>query len=117
MVAVNLASSDSDLDRIRAEAVVSTMKTSFPHVESYSIPAPSWLRTKPGSANLIFFAGPGPLHMDSEAFSLATITLLNQGKMPPEVLSFLHSAKTPEWNPGLILTDDFSPFDILQGSG
>jgi hypothetical protein len=97
--------------------VVSTMKASFPHAESYGIPAPSWLRTKPGSVNMIFFAGPRPLHMDSDAFSLATITLLNQGKMPPEVLSFLNSAKAPDWNPGLILTDDFSPFDILQGSG
>ena len=43
--------------------------------------------------------------------------LLNQGKMPPEVLPFLNNAKAPAWNPGLILTDDFSPFDILQGSG
>ena len=91
------------------------MKTSFPHVESYSIPAPSWLRTKPGSANLIFFAGPAPLHMDSEAFSLATITLLNQGKMPPEVLPFLNSAKAPDWNPGLILTDDFSRSTFCRG--
>ena len=43
--------------------------------------------------------------------------LLNQGKMLPEVLPFLNSAGAPDWNPGLILTDDFSPFDILQGSG
>ncbi len=49
--------------------------------------------------------------------SLATIPLLNQGKMPPEVLPFLNAARAPAWNPGLILTDDFSPFDILQGSG
>lgn len=117
VVAVNLASSDSDLDRIRAEAVVSTMKTSFPHVETYSIPAPTWLRTKPGSVNLIFFAGLRPLHMDSDEFALATMILLNQDKMPPEVLPFLNAAGAPAWNPGLILTDDFSPFDILQGSG
>ena len=74
-------------------------------------------RTKPGSVNLIFFAGPRPLHMDSDEFAVATMILLNQGKMPPEVLPFLNSAKAPDWNPGLILTDDFSPFDILQGSG
>jgi len=55
--------------------------------------------------------------MDSDEFALATMILLNQGKMPPEVLPFLNSAKAPDWNPGLILTDDFSPFDILQGSG
>ena len=75
------------------------------------------LCTKLGSVNLIFFAGLDPLSMDSDEFSLATITLLNQGKMPPEVLSFLNSAKAPDWNSCPILTDDFSPFDILQGSG
>jgi spermidine synthase len=117
VVAVNLAASDSEVDRIRAEAVVSTMKTSFPYVETYSIPAPTWLRTKPGSVNLIFFAGREPLRMDSDEFTLDTIILLNQGKMPPEVIPFLNTAKAPDWNPGLILTDDFSPFDILQGSG
>ena len=115
VVALNLASSDSGLDRIRAEAVISTLHTSFPHVEAYSIPAPSWLRTKPGSANLIFLAGAAPFR--DEAFSLKTIALLNQGRMPPEVLNFLHAAPATDWNPGLILTDDFSPFDILQGSG
>ncbi len=117
VIAVNLASSDSESDQTRAEAVVSTMKTSFPHVEAYRIPAPSWLRTKRGSANLIFFAGHGRFAMASEDFSRATIALLNQDKMPPEVLPFLYSAASPEWNPGLVLTDDFSPFDILQGSG
>ena len=48
---------------------------------------------------------------------VSTMILLNQGKMPPEVLPFLNSAGAPDWNPGLILTDDFSPFDILEGSG
>ena len=55
VVAVNLASSDSDLDRIRAEAVVSTMKTSFPHVDTYSIPAPNLAahQTRVGQPDLL----------------------------------------------------------------
>jgi len=117
VIAVNLAASDSELDRMRAEAVVSTMKTSFPHVETFSIPGPSWLRTKKGSANLIFFAASDPLNMRSPEFANTTIELLNQGKMPHEVFTFLSSAESPEWQPGLILTDDFSPFNILLGSG
>ena len=117
VIAVNLASSDSELDRVRAEAVVSTMNTSFPNVETYRIPGPSWLRTKRGSANMLFFAGPDRLNMASEEFSRATIALLNQDRMPPEVLPFLQHARHPDWNPGLILTDDFAPFNILQGSG
>ncbi len=117
VIAVNLAASDSELDRMRAEAVVSTMKTSFPYVETFSIPGPSWLRTKKGSANLIFFAASKPLNMRSPKFANATIELLNQGKMPHEVFTFLSSAASPEWQPGLILTDDFAPFNILLGSG
>lgn len=117
VIAVNLAASDSDLDRRRAEAVVSTMKTSFPHVETFSIPGPSWLRTKKGSANLIFFAAADPLNMRSPEFANTTIELLNKGKMPHEVFTFLSSSQSLEWQPGLILTDDFSPFNLLLGSG
>ena len=117
VLAVNLASSASEWDQARAEAVVATMKTAFPHVETYRIPGPSWLRTTPGSANLLFFAGSAPLNMASGDFSMATIALLNEDKMPPEVLMFLRDARHPAWNPGLILTDDFAPFNILQGSG
>ena len=117
VIAINLASSGSELDRRRAEAVVTTMKTSFPYVESFSIPGPSWLRTKKGSTNVIFFASSNPLNMHSPDFVNATIGLLNQGKMPHEVFTFLTSAESPQWQPGLILTDDFSPFNILLGSG
>lgn len=117
VIAINLASSNSTLDKVRAEAVVSTMKTSFPHVDTFSIPAPSWLRTKRGATNLIFFTGIYPLNMHSADFSNITINLLNQGKMPHEVIAFLNSGELPQWKPGLILTDDFSPFDILLGSG
>ncbi|MDT7042652.1 fused MFS/spermidine synthase [Candidatus Nitronereus thalassa] len=117
VIAVNLASSDSALDRMRAEAVVSTMKTSFPHVETFSIPGPSWLRTDKGSANLIFFASTEPFDMRSQDFANTTIELLNQGKMPHEVFTFLDNSPSPQWDPGLILTDDFSPFNILLGSG
>ena len=117
VIAVNLASSESGLDRMRAEAVVATMKTSFPYVETFSIPGPSWLRTKQGSTNLIFFAGTQPISLRSEKFATVAIGLLNSGQLPHEVLSFLNDAEGPSWKPGLILTDDFSPFDILQGSG
>ena len=66
---------------------------------------------------LIFFAASKPLNMRSQDFANTTTELLNKGKMPPEVFSFLASVGYPEWQPGQILTDDFSPFDILLGSG
>ena len=117
VIAVNLASSDSNLDSVRAEAVVSTMKTSFPHIETFSIPGPTWLRTKKGSVNLIFFATFKPLNMRTPDLVNTAIMLLNKGKMPHEIFAFLTSSDSPEWESGQILTDDFSPFDILLGSG
>jgi len=117
VIAVNLASSDSELDRMRAEAVLETMKTSFPYIETFSIPGPSWLRTKKGSSNLIYFAGTQPVRLRSEEFGVRALELLNSGKLPHEIFSFLNEKPGPPWKPGLILTDDFSPFDILQGSG
>ena len=89
VIAVNLASSDSALDRVRGEAVVSTMTTSFPYIETFSIAGPTWLRTKKGSPNLIFFAATKPLNMRSSNFVNAAIELLNLGKMPVEVFDFL----------------------------
>ncbi len=38
-------------------------------------------------------------------------------KLPAEVLTFLTHSDAPEWKSGLILTDDFSPWEILQGRG
>ena len=117
VIAVNLASSDAELDRTRAEAVVATMKTSFPHVESFSVKGPSWLPTKSGSANIIFFAGQDPITMRSPSFTAKAKQLTATGHLPSETLKLLSSSDVPRWTSGVILTDDFSPFDILQGSG
>lgn len=117
ILAVNLASSDSDLDRVRAEAVVTTLQTVFPSIESFSVEGPAWLTTKPGATNLIFFAGSDTLNMRAPEFSDHVRTLVAKGKVPAEVLPFLASPQPPPWRSGLILTDDYSPFDILQGSG
>ncbi|RMH06005.1 MAG: hypothetical protein D6704_08165, partial [Nitrospirae bacterium] len=120
VVAVNLASSNAKMDQLRAEAIRSTMKTAFPLVEVFGVAGPSWLKTKPGAVNLIFFArreGSSPT-MQTEAFRAMASKLVMQGKLPPEVLVLLTTARpnqTTEWKPGIILTDDFSPLDILQG--
>ena len=117
ILSVNLASSDADLDRVRAEAVLATMKTSFPHVESFSVKGPEWLSTKPGSANVIFFAGQNPPDMNDSEFTERVQQMIAKGTLPPELMTLLGNSEPPHWKPGLVLTDDFSPFDILQGSG
>ncbi len=118
VVAVNLASSKAEMDQKRAEAVVTTLMTVFPKVERFSIPGPAWLRTSPGSANLIFFAKFGELQdMRRPDFSRRALQLVKEGKMPTEVMDFLAMPPLPDWPSGVVFTDDFSPLDILQGSG
>ena len=56
VVAVNLASSGEGGDLLRASAVVETLKTSFPRIETYAVKGP-WRTQQRGAENLIFLAG------------------------------------------------------------
>src|SRR5215831_16771958 len=67
ILAVNLASSGEGGDLLRANAVVQTMRRSFPNVESFAVKGP-WNSPQMRSENLIFFAG-APL----ERHTLSTI--------------------------------------------
>ena len=114
-VAVNLASSDAPANVKRAQAIESTMKLAFPEVVTYSVAGPEWLKTKKGSVNLIFFGGsPVSVMKDSNFVSLVSRSL-NHDQFPPEGFAFFGSQIPVELGPGLILTDDFSPLDLLQG--
>ncbi len=118
VVAVNLASSGAPPDVRRAQAIVSTMSTSFPEIKAFNVPGPSWLRTASGSVNTIFFAGPGVIKMrDREAFQELLNTLVQQNRLPVETLTFFQAHHPVSFEPGITLTDDFSPMDVLQGQG
>ncbi|GJL54571.1 MAG: hypothetical protein NPIRA02_17030 [Nitrospirales bacterium] len=117
VVAVNLASSDATPDVRRAEAVLTTMRTAFPDVETYSVAGPTWLSTSSGSVNLIFFAGSPVVYMNDESFVQTLASFVDQNRLPPETLSFFRSAPSVDLEPGITLTDDFSPLDVLQGQG
>lgn len=114
-VAVNLASSDAPANVRRAEAIVSTMQLAFPEVVAYGVPGPDWMKTKKGSVNLIFFAGTPVTTMKNADFMSLVSGSLNQNRFPPEGFAFFGSQSPLELGPGLILTDDFSPLDLLQG--
>lgn len=118
VLTLNLASSDASADVRRAQAIVTTMKTVFPEIEAFSVPGPSWLRTKPGSVNLIFFAGlPVGKMRDPEKFQNLLNDFAHQDRMPPETLQYFQAHQPISFEPGMTLTDDFSPMDILQGQG
>ena len=116
-VAVNLASSDAPANVRRAEAIRTTMGLVFPNIETYGVAGPEWLKTKKGSVNLIFFGSQFGLDMQSQGYIDTLVRTMNQDKFPPEGLVFFQSHQPLILQAGTILTDDFSPLDLLQGEG
>lgn len=116
-VAVNLASSDAPANIRRAQAVLTTMQLAFPDVVTYGVPGPKWLTTKKGSVNLIFFGGKPVQIMRNTHFLDVMARQMNRNQFPPEGFAFFISQEPVALAPGDILTDDFSPLDLLQGEG
>ena len=118
VLAVNLASSDAAPDVRRAQAIVTTMNTVFPNIEAFSVPGPSWLKTTSGSVNVIFFAGPPVEKLrDREQFQDTLNDFIQQNRIPPETLNYFQTHRPISFEPGILLTDDYSPMDVLQGQG
>ena len=91
------------------------MRRSFPNVESFAVKGP-WKPAQTRSENLIFFAG-APL----EQHTLTTIVdqvnrLVEQQRLPSEAIALLTTHRTQPWEAGVVLTDDYAPYDLLIGS-
>jgi spermidine synthase len=115
ILAVNLASSGEGGDLLRANAVVQTMRRSFPHIESFAVKGP-WKSSQPRSENLIFFAG-APLEQHTHTTIVANVNrLVEQQRLPFEAIALLTAHRTQPWEAGLVLTDDYAPYDLLTGS-
>ncbi|WP_447600889.1 fused MFS/spermidine synthase [Nitrospira sp. Nam80] len=115
VVAVNMASSGEGGDLVRANAVVETLKTAFPVLETYAVKGP-WRTRHQGGENLIFLGGEPVEQASHNEFILRVQSLVQARRLPPEAISLLASHRTNPWPPGLILTDDFAPYDLLVGS-
>lgn len=116
-IAVNLASSDVPANVRRAQAVLTTMQLAFTNVIAFGVDGPKWLNTKKGSVNLIFFGGKPVQAMKAPRFFDVLVRHMNRQQFPPEGLAFFMSHEPVVLAPGDILTDDFSPLDLLQGDG
>ncbi|MGH7206150.1 MAG: fused MFS/spermidine synthase [Nitrospiraceae bacterium] len=118
VLAVNLSSTGDGPDRLRSYAVVETLRTVFPHIESFGVKGP-WRtasqKTQP--ENLIFFAGSPVIRMRQPEFAAGVSELVAQRRLPVEVPELLATRREQEWPKGVVLTDDYAPFDILMGSG
>jgi spermidine synthase len=117
VLAVNLASSGEGPDRLRAQAVVATLKAVFPVVASYGVKGP-WKTLKQSRAeNLIFFAGAPVEKTPPTGFRDKVETLLAQGRLPVELHELMDARIEQDWPAGVVLTDDFAPYDLLIGRG
>lgn len=114
VVAVNLASSGREGDLARASAVVQTMKRAFPAIQTFPIEGP-WITDMSQARNLIFFGG-RPIETASadDLTRKVTETVMNR-QLPIEALALLSTRRTEPWPPGIELTDDFAPYDLLIG--
>jgi len=115
VLAVNLASSGEGGDLLRANAVVQTMRGAFPNVESFAVKGP-WKSAQTRSENLIFFAGK-PLAQHQLPATVAKVNaLVEQQRLPFEAIALLDTHRKEPWEAGVVLTDDYAPYDLLIGS-
>ncbi|MBH0193343.1 MAG: fused MFS/spermidine synthase [Nitrospira sp.] len=114
VVAVNLASSGRAGDLARASAVVQTMTRAFPVIQTFPIEGP-WKTDMSQARNLIFFGG-RPIEHESESSLVAKVTdLAMHQRLPMETIALLSTRRTKPWPPGVVLSDDFAPYDLLLG--
>ncbi|MDH4152638.1 MAG: fused MFS/spermidine synthase [Nitrospira sp.] len=114
IVAVNLASSGKEGDLARASAVVQTMKQAFPTLESFAVEGP-WKTGMSPAKNLVFLGG-RLIEQASADQTLSRITeaAMNQ-RLPMETIALLSTRRTDRWPEGVVLSDDFAPYDLLLG--
>ena len=114
VLVVNLASSGEGPDRLRVQAVVATMKTVFPTIESFGVRGP-WGGNESRAENLLFFAGETVEQLAWPEFRARVRGLTESARLPAEAISLLASRRSQAWPSGLVLTDDYAPYDILIG--
>ena len=116
VLAVNLASSGEGGDLQRASAVVQTMRQSFPVFETFAVKGP-WKSIPSRAENLIFFAGTPLERLDQSAFVAQVASMVERHRLPAEALALLSTRRTQAWSAGVVLTDDYAPYDLLIGTG
>lgn len=112
VVAVNLASSGEGGDLLRERAVVSTLRSAFPVLETYSVAGP-WKSRQARAENLIFFGGAPVERMTLDDLHRQANRLAAEQRLPVETTRLWDRRREAPWQPGLVLTDDYAPYDLL----
>jgi hypothetical protein len=114
VLAVNLASSSKEGDLARAAAVVQTMHQSFPSLLTFAVEGP-WRTSMTPAKNLIFLGG-RPIEAEpAEKIATRISEMAQSHRLPMESIALLSTRRTEPWPAGVVLTDDFAPYDLLLG--
>lgn len=114
VLAVNLASSGKEGDQARAAAVVHTMRQSFPALMTYAVEGP-WKTGMSPAKNLIFFGGQPIATGSAEDIETRIVEMAQSHRLPMEAIALLDTRRKEPWPPGVVLSDDFAPYDLLLG--
>jgi hypothetical protein len=114
IVAVNLASSGKEGDLARAAAVVQTMKQAFPVLTTFAVEGP-WKTGMTPAKNLIFFGGRLIERESPDSLMTKITNMATSQRLPMETIALLSTRRTEPWPPGIVLSDDFAPYDLLLG--
>jgi hypothetical protein len=91
------------------------MKTVFPVIEAYGVKGP-WKTVRQSKAeNLVFFAGVPVERITHAGFSAKVEFLVGQRRLPVELHELIRTRIDEDWPPGVVLTDDYAPYDLLIG--
>ena len=90
------------------------MRTVFPEIETFGVKGP-WGTEASRAENLLFFLGPALPRMREPGFEARVARLAEQGRVPYQALPLLHTRVEEGWSGGLVLTDDYAPYDLLIG--
>ncbi len=114
VVAVNLASSGAGGDLVRERAVVATLRTVFPVIETFAVKGP-WTSIQGQAQNLIFLAGEAVECERIPEVQARTERLIARAQLPHESATMWITRRAEPWASGQVLTDDFAPYDLLIG--
>jgi hypothetical protein len=65
--------------------------------------------------NLIFFGGHAIEHESENGLAAKITDMAMNQRLPMETIALLSTRRTEPWPPGVVLSDDFAPYDLLLG--
>jgi hypothetical protein len=90
------------------------MRQAFPVLTTFAVEGP-WKTGMTPAKNLIFFGGHLIEHESVDSLVTKVTEMAMNHRVPMEAIALLNTRRTEPWPPGVVLSDDFAPYDLLLG--